>query len=87
MPRAQGCAGAADTLQVDVCLKLALAFMPFQCELNQPVDEFGVGNPACLPKLGIHADFGEAGDRIEFVYKDLAVFGNKEVNPRHALAA
>ncbi len=53
---------------------------------DQSVHKIALGQPACLPKLRVHADRCEAGERVHFVDEDVLVL-EEEVHPRHALAA
>ena len=59
---------------------------PFQRELDQSVYQVAIGDSGDFPELGKHADPGETGDRIEFVYQDFTVIPQEEIDPGHALA-
>ena len=61
--------------------KRLLFIEPFQRKLDQPVDQVAVGDSGDLPQLGKHADPCETGDGVEFIYQDLAVFPEEEIDP------
>src|SRR5579859_5467939 len=57
----------------------------FHREFNQLVNKFTEGNSACFPKFWIHADGGEAWNRVHFVQVQLpALFLEEEVDARHS---
>src|SRR5512133_3251073 len=61
---------------------LALAL---QRQLDQPIDKLPIWKPAGLPQLGVHADIGKPGDRIDLVHQRPAAPAlDEEVHPRHA---
>src|SRR3984893_12877945 len=53
---------------------------------DQPVHEISLGQSAGLPKLGIHADRGEARERVDLVDKHVVAF-DEEIYPGEARAA
>ena len=57
--------------------------MALQAKLDQAVEQFGIGNAAGLPELGIHADLREAGHRVDLVEIDRArILVEEEVHSR-----
>ncbi len=54
---------------------------------DQAVDQLGIAHPHRLKQLRIHADVGEARQRVDLVDDELAVVAEEEVDPRQALAA
>src|SRR3981189_2226210 len=57
-----------------------------ECMRDQLVHEIGLGQSACFPELGIHADRGESRQRVHLVHKDF-VTSNEEVAAGQAFAA
>src|ERR1700682_2638860 len=53
---------------------------------DQPVHEIGLGQSAGFPKLGIHADRGEAWKRVHLVHKHVVAF-DEEVDAGETRAA
>lgn len=41
--------------------------MMFQCQLDQPINEFWVRQAAGRPQAWVHADVGETGDGVDFI--------------------
>lgn len=68
------------------CFKLDPERVLLDRELDQAINQVGVGQPGGLPKLCIHADCREAGHGIDLVEENFAVGGNKYVNARHTHA-
>ena len=56
-------------------------------QLDEPVNEFGVGNAALLPEPRVHADLGEPRYGIYFIHDDFFILRKEEIHPRHALTA
>src|SRR5271167_2908106 len=57
-----------------------------QGELDEPRDQVPVTHSGCLPQLGVHADAGEAGQRVHLVdvYAALAVWLHEEIDAGQA---
>src|SRR5262249_11676858 len=56
-----------------------------QRQLDQPVQQLRIGDAACLPQLGIHADLGEARHGIDLVDVERAGIAVEEaIHPRQA---
>src|SRR5688500_13489665 len=53
--------------------QLLLGGMALERQLDETVDQRRVAHPAGLPQLRIHADGGEAGQRVHFVQVEAAV--------------
>ncbi|KAG0757876.1 hypothetical protein G6F22_019818 [Rhizopus arrhizus] len=58
--------------------------MALQRQFNQPRDQRGVVHAAGTPQLRVHADAGEARQRVDLVDDDLAVCGEEHIHARHA---
>lgn len=56
-------------------LKPLLALRAGEGEGDEAVNELWIGDAGGLPELRVHADFGEAGDCIDFIDEDAVVFG------------
>src|SRR5271154_5826220 len=54
---------------------------------DEAVDQFGIADAHRLKHLGIHADVGEARQRVDLVGDELAVLAQEEIDARQALAA
>ena len=53
---------------------------------DEAVDQLGVADPARLHRLRVHADVGEARQRVDLVDQELAVLAQEKVDARQALA-
>src|SRR5512143_287034 len=63
---------------------VSIAFA-LQCQLDQAVDQFAIGDAAGTPQLRIHADRRKAGDGVELVEIYLpGVLVEEEIHARHA---
>ena len=60
--------------------------MPLEGQVDQAIEQLGIGDPGGLEKLGVDARLGEPGDRVDLVHHDLAVRAHEEVDSRHPLA-
>jgi len=54
---------------------LLLFLVAFGGQGNEAIDQLFIGYACCLPELGIHADAGESGHRIDFVEVDTGGLG------------
>jgi len=66
--------------------KLAPVRVLLDRELDQAINQLGVGQPGGLPQLWIHADYREAGYGIDLVDVNFVVGGKKNVYARHTPA-
>lgn len=65
----------------------AVAGVALEGQLDEFRDKLCVWQAAGFPQFGVHADFGEAGDGVDFVDEQLAVGRCKHVHAAHAFAA
>ena len=68
-------------------LGLRCAARAGQRVLDQPIHQFRVGHPARFEGERIHADVGEARDRVHLVDQDAHVGAQEKIDARHGLAA
>ena len=63
----------------------------FRCtrerKLDQPVDQFGIGDACRVKQLGIHRNRGEAGQGVDLVEDHTAIFLREKVDPGKSGAA
>src|SRR5215467_6562816 len=64
-----------------------IALVTGDCELDQSIEQLRLWQSARLPQLRIHADRGEARDRVDLVDERRAILLQKEIDARHTLAA
>ena len=60
--------------------------MPLYCQFNQFIQKFAVFNAGGFPEFGIHADIGEARQRVDLINDHLVVRCQEHIHTRHAAA-
>src|SRR5438132_2138929 len=70
---------------VDRGLRALLVVEALDSEVDKPLDQFRIRQSRGLPQLWVHADAGEAGDRVQLVHQEAAAGAlHEEIHARHS---